>query len=489
MKRTILLLLILFIGTATSFAQTSSQSSELDAVISALERNESVKDRKIMLRNIQFETGTSRLTSIDKYFLDTLSTFLTKMPTIILEISGHTDNTGRVQTNNKLSQDRANSVRLYLISKGISTKQVYAMGYGSYQPIADNKTVEGRTLNRRVELQIKGMTNDVYKIHTKDGRSLSATYLVVSSDGKSITYRENDRSPISKISSGEVDYIEYPDGSRRKAGLVVVEEKKEEEQTPAEPAKVEDVTQQTRPGRWLSLKFPKFSRFSVVANLGVAPLTVTKTQLAFAYVDESPSQDNIQEVIDLKKANIGVVGQIGLEWESTSKWLQRAQYQFGKSKQSGMSSILFGIGKGFGDESRFVASVDLTIGSSYLKLGDIYQNDIFIQVNGKKFYSDKVAIKFRNYFVGLTPQLSYSFPLGDALDLRITGGYSYAFHTKSGLVFKGNDKGGKKVKAKERLSAENVGFYIEGERKTNPKIFGLNGPYGNIAILYHLYKR
>lgn len=488
MKKLVILLISFILSTHISFSQTSTQSSELDAVISALERNESVKDRKITLRNIQFETGTSKLTENDKSFLDTLSTFLNKMPTILLEVSGHTDNTGRVQTNNKLSQDRANSVRLFLIAKGITTKQVYAMGYGSYQPIADNKTVAGRTLNRRVELQIKGMTNDVYKIHTKDGRSLPATYLVVSSDGKTITYRENERTPVSKISSAEVDYIEYPDGSRRKAGLIVIEEQKEEPK-PAEPVKHEDVTQQTKPGRWLSLKFPKFNRFSVVANLGVAPLTVSKTELGFAYVDESPSQDNISKVIDLKEANIGVVGQIGLEWESTSKWLQRVQYQFGKSRQSGMSSILFGIGKGFGEKSRFVTSVDLTIGSSYLKLGDIYQNDVYIEVNRKKFYSDKVAIKFRNYFVGLTPQISYSFPLSDALDLRFTGGYSYAFHTKSGLVFKGKDEHGKKVKAKERLSADNVGFYIDGDRKTNPKIFGLNGPYGNVAILYHLYKR
>lgn len=487
MKLNILLTSLLLLFVLPTFAQTSSRENELDAVISALEKNESVKDRKINLRNIQFETGTSRLTEGDKFFLDTLSTFLTKMPTVLLEVSGHTDNTGRVQTNNKLSQDRANAVRLYLVSKGIGVKQAYAMGYGSYQPIADNKTVTGRTLNRRVELQIKGLSNDVYKIQTKDGRSLSTTYIVVSSDGKTISYRENERATISKINSSEVDYIEYPDGSRRKPGMQISEESTEVKKEPA--VFQETPIQQTKPGKWLSLKFPKFSRFSVVANLGVAPLTVKKTTLDFAYVDESPSQDYIVSQINLKDVNIGVVGQIGLEWESTSKWLQRTQYQFGKSTQSGLSSFLVGIGKGFGKNSRFITSLDLTFGSSYLKLGNIYQNDVYIEVNGSKFYSNKVSIKFRNYFVGLTPQISYSFPLSEALDLRFTGGYSYALHTKSRLVFKGKDKNGKKEKAKERLTAENVLLNIEGLRETDPRIFGLNGPYGNVAILYHLYKR
>ena len=473
-------------------AQTPSHESELDAVISALERNESVKDKKINLRNIHFETGTSKLTAQDKLFLDTLTTFLMKMPTVILEVAGHTDNTGRVQTNNRLSQERANSVRQYLILKGIGSKQIYAMGYGSYQPVADNRTVNGRSLNRRVELQIKGLTNDVYKIKTKDGRTLAATYIVVSSDGKIISYRANERAGISKIGAGEVDYIEYPDGSRRRAGLVVIDQKEEVKETKSETVetpKLPAATHETKPGRWLSGHFPKFSRFSVIANLGVAPLTVTKTALDFAYTDESPSQDYIESLINLKGGKIGVVGQIGLEWESTSQWIQRVQYQFGISRQSGMSSFLFGIGKGFGKESRFAASVDVTIGSSYLKLGDIVQNDVYIEVNKKKFYSDEVAIKFRNYFVGFTPQLSYSFPLSNALDLRFTGGYSYAFHTKSGLVFKGRSQNNKKVKAKEKLTAPNVELYVEGERKTNPQIFELNGPYGTVALLLHLYKR
>ena len=71
-----------------------------------------------------------------------------------IEIAGHTDNVGTIESNIKLSKERANSVRNYLIKKGISAKRVIAKGYGETQAVADNLTPQGRKKNRRTEVRI-----------------------------------------------------------------------------------------------------------------------------------------------------------------------------------------------------------------------------------------------------------------------------------------------------------------------------------------------
>lgn len=70
-----------------------------------------------------------------------------------IEISGHSDNTGTDELNDRLSQQRAEAVRNYLIGKGIAAETMTAKGYGKRKPIADNDTEEGRKKNRRVEIK------------------------------------------------------------------------------------------------------------------------------------------------------------------------------------------------------------------------------------------------------------------------------------------------------------------------------------------------
>ncbi len=74
-------------------------------------------------------------------------------PDIKIEISGHTDNTGSAATNTRLSQARADAVRTYLASKGVSPDRMVTRGYGPTQPVAPNTTAAGRAQNRRVELR------------------------------------------------------------------------------------------------------------------------------------------------------------------------------------------------------------------------------------------------------------------------------------------------------------------------------------------------
>jgi outer membrane protein OmpA-like peptidoglycan-associated protein len=86
--------------------------------------------------------------------LKKLFEFLNKNKTISIEISGHTDNIGSSVHNQKLSENRAKSVRSYLLEMGIDASRVQFKGYGDTQPIADNNTDEGRSLNRRTTFKV-----------------------------------------------------------------------------------------------------------------------------------------------------------------------------------------------------------------------------------------------------------------------------------------------------------------------------------------------
>jgi outer membrane protein OmpA-like peptidoglycan-associated protein len=106
------------------------------------------------LDNVQFETGKASLTNTSYKELNELTEYLKLKESVVIEIAGHTDDVGEDASNQKLSEARANTVRNYLISKGIAAKRVVAKGYGETQPIAPNSTPEGRQQNRRTEVRI-----------------------------------------------------------------------------------------------------------------------------------------------------------------------------------------------------------------------------------------------------------------------------------------------------------------------------------------------
>jgi len=110
---------------------------------------------KIALRNIFFDTGKSTLRAESNAELDRLLKLLKDVPSLKIEISGHTDNTGSATLNETLSQARAEAVVNYLTSKGIPAARMTAKGYGSSRPIAPNTTDEGKQQNRRTEFEIK----------------------------------------------------------------------------------------------------------------------------------------------------------------------------------------------------------------------------------------------------------------------------------------------------------------------------------------------
>ncbi|TFH27247.1 MAG: hypothetical protein E4H10_04490 [Bacteroidia bacterium] len=109
---------------------------------------------KVVLDNIYFETGKAILRPESHNALDQVFRFLENNPAMKLEISGHTDNTGSLRINQRLSKDRAKAVVDYLVNLGISQEMLISQGYADTQPVAPNNTVEGREKNRRVEFKV-----------------------------------------------------------------------------------------------------------------------------------------------------------------------------------------------------------------------------------------------------------------------------------------------------------------------------------------------
>ena len=108
--------------------------------------------RTVILRGVTFQTGKAMLTPEARDVLRDIAAQLVENPQYRVQISGHTDNTGRRATNLRLSIARARTVETFLEANGVPRTQVTSKGFGSAVPIAPNTTAAGRAQNRRVEL-------------------------------------------------------------------------------------------------------------------------------------------------------------------------------------------------------------------------------------------------------------------------------------------------------------------------------------------------
>ena len=107
-------------------------------------------------KKIHFEYDKAAIKHSSYRLLNNLANVIKNCPDTIVYITGHTDSIGSATYNKALSQKRANSVKQFLVHKGIKKQRLKAIGYGESRPIASNKTKEGRKKNRRIEFKFKG---------------------------------------------------------------------------------------------------------------------------------------------------------------------------------------------------------------------------------------------------------------------------------------------------------------------------------------------
>ena len=121
-----------------------------------LQTRDTARGLIVNMSDVVFDTGKSTLKPGAREKLAKISGILVAHPGLKLEVEGHTDSVGSAESNQTLSENRANAVRDYLVAQGVSSATITAHGFGEERPVASNDTDSGRQLNRRVELVVSG---------------------------------------------------------------------------------------------------------------------------------------------------------------------------------------------------------------------------------------------------------------------------------------------------------------------------------------------
>jgi len=117
----------------------------------------SASDRRILqiaMRSVQFESGSEGIKTQSFNILRQIAEIMDRYPDFDLTIEGHTDDQGPAVDNQQLSESRAEACYKFLLNSGVSASRMSYAGYGEARPIANNQTISGRTLNRRVEFAL-----------------------------------------------------------------------------------------------------------------------------------------------------------------------------------------------------------------------------------------------------------------------------------------------------------------------------------------------
>jgi outer membrane protein OmpA-like peptidoglycan-associated protein len=123
---------------------------------SVLQTRDSARGLIVNMSDVLFDTAKYTLKPGAREKLSKVAGILLAYPGLNIEVDGHTDNVGGDEYNQNLSEQRAGSVRDYLVAQGVATNSITAKGFGKTQPVGTNDTAAGRQINRRVELVVSG---------------------------------------------------------------------------------------------------------------------------------------------------------------------------------------------------------------------------------------------------------------------------------------------------------------------------------------------
>jgi outer membrane protein OmpA-like peptidoglycan-associated protein len=127
--------------------------SQLNSVLAT---SESARGLIVNMSDVLFETGKYTLKPATQVSLAKVSGILQAYPGLKLQVEGYTDSVGNDDFNQKLSENRADAVKNFLITQGVQQDNISSTGYGKAKPVADNSTAGGRAQNRRVQLVVSG---------------------------------------------------------------------------------------------------------------------------------------------------------------------------------------------------------------------------------------------------------------------------------------------------------------------------------------------
>lgn len=144
-------------ATADAAAQVTAAREKLRAQLNAvLQTTENARGLIVNMSDVLFDTGKYTLKTDTQVSLAKVSGIIQAYPGLTLQVEGYTDSVGGDDYNQKLSENRANAVRDFLIKQGVAAGSITATGYGKNSPVADNATAAGRQQNRRVQMVVSG---------------------------------------------------------------------------------------------------------------------------------------------------------------------------------------------------------------------------------------------------------------------------------------------------------------------------------------------
>jgi outer membrane protein OmpA-like peptidoglycan-associated protein len=135
---------------------TAAREKLRDQLNSVLATSETARGLIVNMSDVLFDTGKYTLKQNTQISLAKVSGILQAYPGLKLRVEGYTDSVGSDEFNQKLSENRADAVRDFLVGQGVSQGNIAATGYGKSNPVADNNTAQGRAQNRRVQLVVSG---------------------------------------------------------------------------------------------------------------------------------------------------------------------------------------------------------------------------------------------------------------------------------------------------------------------------------------------
>ncbi len=482
MRFTLLLALFSFIHSLQ--AQDNSEL-ELQGILDAFEndKSETVEGKKVDLKSLQFETGTDKLTSTDKQYLDRIIDYFKSLPTAILTIEGHSDNVGNKRNNQSLSEKRALAVKKYLVEIGASAERLKTEGFGSSKPIANNDTDDGRKLNRRVELKFSGVTNETHVINLENGTQVKAQFIMINKDG-SIGYKETLKSPMKKLKAPEIKDIQFHNGSQlvpQQDALVKRKIEQARQNAPKEEANSAPVkeTQPTvidLPLSQTPTKESMFNRAGVFFGLGAYPVNVKTSGVAsLSYSNGSNSLPSVSS--DIEKQNVGYGGLMGLEVATKKEFYLRFAFQYAANSSSDRILWTFGLGKGFGKSKQFKVGVDFSTGYVQSSIGK--SANAGVTINSSTFEAEQVELIIRNAMWIVTPNITYDFkPKADGNHWRLNAGFSTSGIRELKVKFKATGDNSTFLP----LDDKGVDFRLDGVKRPDLQIFDIFGPH--LSFIY-----
>ncbi|MDX2305655.1 MAG: hypothetical protein NW226_22805 [Microscillaceae bacterium] len=242
----------------------------------------------------------------------------------------------------------------------------------------------------------------------------------------------------------------------------------------------------------LQVKELSDSYISIYLLGGVQPISTDGSNMSLSYIDESPSQDNLSVTKIIEEGNSGLGANLGVEFGNYKGWHGELSLSaaFGKADRLGID---VGGGYNFSIGKRFVLRpvLGFSFGSAMFNMGDLNNNDLFIQINDTQFYDENVSVQLRAREYGLRPRADMLFRISNKINIRAYAAYFLGLGQGTPFLrFSGsNDGSGESTTLveKENITESNVTFSI-GDQQTTKLPIDFDGFQFGLGLSFNLGK-